>query len=79
MTATATTAAAPAGEAVRGARHARFWLAVAAIMIAAIGLGMITVGVVTGQPGLTVVASSALAAGGASLASAYSVTLKSPR
>lgn len=79
MTATATTVADTAGGAARGSRHARFWLAVAAVMIAAVGLGLITVGVVTGQPGLSVVASSTLAAGGASLASAYSVTRKSPR
>lgn len=78
MTAT-TTATTTAARTTRSARHARFWLAFAAVMVAAIGLGMITAGVLTGQPALTVVASATLAAGGASLASAYSVARTSRR
>lgn len=85
MTATATALTrtdadvAAVARASRSARHARFWLGFAAVMVAAIGLVMITAGVLTGQPGLTVVASATLAAGGASLASAYSVARKSLR
>ncbi|MEV4900832.1 hypothetical protein AB0K08_05755 [Citricoccus sp. NPDC055426] len=65
--------------AARHASHARFWLAVCAVMLALIGLVMITAGVVTAQPGLVLVATMSTIAGGASMASAYSVHRKSLR
>lgn len=61
------------------ARHTRFWLAVCAVMLALIGVVMITAGLVAGQPGLVLVATTSTIAGGASVASAYSVHRKSLR
>lgn len=79
MTAIDTTTDITAGRGPSAARHRRFWLAVAAVMVATLGLALITVGVMTDQPGLILVASTSLLAGGASVASAYSVHRRSQR
>lgn len=78
MTATALTVT-TTSAAARHDRYTRILLAVAAVMITAIGITLITLGVVTGQPGLTVVASASMAAGGTSVATAYSAHRKAQR
>ncbi|WP_188668004.1 hypothetical protein [Tersicoccus solisilvae] len=60
-------------------RYTRIGLAVAAVVISVVGITLIVAGIVTGQPGLSVVASSSMAAGGASLAAGYSTYRTSRR
>lgn len=59
--------------------YMRIGLAVATVVIAVVGITLIVAGIVTRQPGLSVVASSSMAAGGASLAAAYSAYRTSRR
>lgn len=66
-------------DATRKARYTRRGLTVAALMIALMGVAMIILGLAWHQPGLIVVASSACAAGGASIAAAYATHRKAAR
>lgn len=78
MTATTVTET-TTSAAARHDHYTRIMLAVAAVMVTATGIGLIIMGVVTGQPGLTVVASTSMAAGAAALITAYSVHRKAQR